>query len=204
MSNKAKKEYLAAIKSRYKIATKKEKANILDEFCKVCEYNRKYAIRLLNSNDRPKMSHKRSGRKKKYHQNSICRFIKHLWISTNQICSTRLKAAIPLWLPYYPYALTETEKQLIFAISPSTIDRLLKKTRRKYKKLGLSTTKPGSLLKKQVKIKTNQWNEFQPGFVEADTVAHCGSSVAGQFIYSVQLVDIAAGRSDSQESCSNI
>ena len=79
-------------------------------------------------------------------------------------------------------------------ISASTIDRILEPTRKRYWKLGLATTKPGSLIKQQVPIKTNQWDESKPGFIEADTVAHCGSSVAGQFAYTVNTVDIATGR----------
>jgi hypothetical protein len=78
-------------------------------------------------------------------------------------------------------------------ISPRTIDRLLKRLKSKYKKFGLSTTKPGSLLKQQVPIKLNQWDESIPGFIEADTVAHCGHSVAGQFVYTLNTVDIATG-----------
>lgn len=81
----------------------------------------------------------------------------------------------------------------MFKISHSTIDRYLKPYRKRYKKAGLSTTKPGSLLKKHIPIKTNQWDETVPGFLEADTVAHCGSSLSGQFVYTVNTVDIATG-----------
>ncbi|MBK7381240.1 MAG: hypothetical protein IPJ03_20035 [Ignavibacteriales bacterium] len=70
---------------------------------------------------------------------------------------------------------------------------MLRKLKSKYKKFGLSTTKPGSLLKKQVPIKLNQWDESRPGFIEADTVAHCGNSVSGQFVYTLNIVDIATG-----------
>jgi hypothetical protein len=72
-----------------------------------------------------------------------------------------------------------------------TIDRLLKPTRIKYKGRGRSTTKPGSLLKKHIPIKTNQWDETRPGFLEADTVAHCGESMAGMFAFTIDCVDIA-------------
>lgn len=78
-------------------------------------------------------------------------------------------------------------------ISPSTIDRLLKPARAKYKKRGRATTKPGTLLRKQIPIKTNQWDETRPGFLEADTVAHCGDTVAGMFVYTANFTDIATG-----------
>ena len=100
---------------------------------------------------------------------------------------------IALWLPFYSKPIYENQKNLLLCISPATIDRILHKIKRKYKKFGLSTTKPGSLLKKQIPIKTNQWDEFRPGFLEADTVAHCGSSLSGSFIYSVNVTDIATG-----------
>ena len=104
-----------------------------------------------------------------------------------------MKAAIPFWLPYYNQQLSENEKELLLKISPRTIDRLLHRLKSKHKKLGLSTTKPGSLLKKQVPIKLDQWDETRPGFIEADTVAHCGSSARGQFVYTLNIVDIASG-----------
>jgi hypothetical protein len=78
-------------------------------------------------------------------------------------------------------------------ISAATIDRLLSTHRRKYGKQGLCTTKPGSILRELVPIKTEQWDEKRPGYIEADTVAHCGSSVAGSFICTLNVVDIAAG-----------
>jgi hypothetical protein len=78
-------------------------------------------------------------------------------------------------------------------ISPSTIDRLLEPVRISHKKHGMSTTKPGTLLRKHIPILTNQWNESRPGFLEADTVAHCGQSMAGMFAFSIDFVDIATG-----------
>jgi hypothetical protein len=195
MSNSAKKEYLFEVRKRYFIAAKAEKSLILDELCAVCKFNRKYAIRLLS---KKQTEYKRKkGRPKKYHSQAINEFLKDLWVLTNLACSERLKAAIPLWLPYYHLHkkdhLTEKDVRLLLEISPSTIKRLLKKLKSKYKKFGLSTTKPGSLLKKQVPIKLNQWDESVAGFIEADTVAHCGSSVSGQFAYTLNIVDIATG-----------
>ena len=81
----------------------------------------------------------------------------------------------------------------MLSISPSTIDRILRPYRSKYEKRGLCTTKPGSILRNLVPIKTNQWNERRPGFVEVDTVAHCGSSVSGEYAITLNMVDIATG-----------
>ena len=195
MSNSAKKECLIEIKKRYFLATKVEKSQILDELCTVCRYNRKYAIRILAK--KQTWQKKKKGRPKIYHHQAIIEFLKDLWVVTNLACAERLKAAIPLWLPYYQFhkknVLNEEEQKLLLRISPSTIKRLLRRLKSKHKKFGLSTTKPGSLIKKQVPIKLNQWDESIPGFIEADTVAHCGSSVSGQFTYTLNIVDIATG-----------
>ena len=193
MSNKAKKEYLAEVKKIYPDATKKEKKLILDQFCSICGYNRKYAIRVINSKEDGSKVNKKAGRKRKYHSQQIFSFLKTIWIATNLICSKRLKAAIPHWIDSYKGELSDRNKKLLLEISPATIDRLLLKIRKKYNKAGLATTKPGSLIRKQIPIKTNQWDESKPGFIEADTVAHCGSSVSGSFVYSVNTVDIATG-----------
>lgn len=102
---------------------------------------------------------------------------------------------IPLWLPYYEqtydFELSSDIKTSLMNISHSTIDRLLAPLRKRYRKISLSTTKPGSLPKKHIPIRVNQWDETKPGFLEADTVAHCGTSMAGMFVYTVNTVDIS-------------
>jgi len=203
MSNKAKQEYLKEIKHRYKKADKAEKNRILTEFCKTCGYNRKYAICLLNQKEKKKITvKKRPGRKPNYNNPVIIHFLKVMLKSTNRICSKRLKEIIPLWMPFYESSycikIPEPIRQKLLCISPASIDRLLKKERKKLGKLGLSTTKPGTLIKKHVPIKTNQWDETRPGFLEADTVAHCGSSVTGAFVYTVNMVDIATGWTEAR------
>jgi len=199
MSNKSKQEYLASIKERYLNSSKEEKKKILDEFCITCGYNRKYAIRKLNKKgSKQKTKSKRNGREKKYDSVELTGFLKKLWKVSNLACSVRLKAMIPIWLPYSPNKLSEETRELLKSISPSTIDRLLRSYRTRHGKLGLATTKPGSLIRKQIPIKTNQWDERKPGFIEADTVAHCGQSVAGNFVYTLNTVDIATGWTEAR------
>ena len=197
MGKSAKREYLKAIRKRYHSADKITKTAILDEFCMVCGYNRKYAIRLLNQTTmhRFRRRRKKPGPKKRYHHPLILQVLIRLWKILNLPCSRRMKAAIPAWLPHYErhfkVTLPEDIKERLLHISPATIDRLMGPLRRKCKKLGLATTKPGSILKRHIPVKTNQWNETRPGFLEADTVAHCGTSVEGMFVYTVNAVDIA-------------
>jgi len=193
MSPLSKAEYRRTVGPRYKNSSKKEKSIILDEFCRICSYNRKYAIRLLNSGIKKQhnIKRKRRGRKKKYNDPLILDIIKDLWIKTNLPCSKRLKELMPLWIPHYEYEIPPHILTLLSTISPATIDRLMATIRTKFNKKGLATTKPGSILKKHIPIKTNQWDETKPGFVEADTVAHCGTSIAGSFVYTINCVDIA-------------
>jgi hypothetical protein len=195
MSNESKNEYLEKIKPRYQKATKVEKNKILDELCSVCGYNRKYAIRKLNEKNLPKYKYeyRKRGPKSKYDHPDIEKVLRSIWISTNLPCSKRLKAILKIWLPFYPrYISSETEKSLL-DISPATIDRIMQPWRTRYTKRGLSSTKPGTILKKHIPVKTKQWDETKPGFLEADTVAHCGDSVAGMFVYTINCVDIATG-----------
>ncbi len=149
MSNSATKEYLLEIRKRYFFSSKQEKAHILDEFCSVCNFNRKYAIRLIRKKETIIKS-KRKGRPKKYYSQSLLDFLKHLWVLTNLACSKRLKTAIPLWLPYYNLhgnnQLTPGDIKLLEKISPRTIDRLLHLLKSRYKKFGLSMTNTTSTL----------------------------------------------------------
>jgi hypothetical protein len=195
MSNTSRHEYLETIQPRYKKASKTEKNKILDEFCRVCGYNRKYAIRLLNEKSPPKCDweKKKRGPRSKYNHPDLIEVLTKIWIATNLPCSKRLKIILPIWLPHYPYHITEKVKESLLDISPATIDRLLSKFRYRYNKRGLATTKPGAIIKKHIPLKLKQWDETRPGFIEADTVAHCGDSVAGMFVYTINCVDIATG-----------
>ena len=154
MSNASKREYLESIRPRYQYGSKKVKRLVLDEFCMVCGYNRKYAIRLLNAPQRSRSAQDktRAGRPAKYQQRELKDALVALWKAGNLPCGKRLKAMIPLWLPHYAHPLSDEVKTLLMAIAPATIDRLLRPLRTRYSKHGLATTKPGSLLKKHIPI----------------------------------------------------
>ena len=92
--------YLKAIRSRYWRAGKMAKVTILDEFCAVCGYHRKYAIRLLNQRGKPRIK-RMPGRKPIYGSPELLAALKRIWFASDQMCSKKLKAAIPLWLPFY-------------------------------------------------------------------------------------------------------
>jgi hypothetical protein len=186
--------YVGHLKIRYIQASRKEKKLILDEFCQTSGYDRKYVIKLFKKSVKlqKQSSKNKRGRKKTYNPGLVLAPLKEIWFATDQMCGRRLKSAIPLWLPFYESsgALNESVKQQLLTMSSATIDRLLKPSRIKFPKR-MCGTKPGSLLKKHIPVKTDQWDTHIPGFFEADTVAHCGQSLMGDFVWSLTFTDIA-------------
>ncbi len=195
MSPRSKREYRETVHLRYKNATRSEKTAILNEFCATCGCHRKHAIRVLKRFKRfTKPKPKKRGKHPIYQKEAIITPLKKIWLAANLPCSKRLKAMLPLWLPGYGQlfgALPAEITNALLNISPPTIDRILKPIRIHYPKRGRSTTKPGTLLRKQIPINTNQWDESRPGFLEADLVAHCGASTQGMYSNTLNFVDIA-------------
>lgn len=198
MSGKSKREYLEKILWRYRRRGKKGKGRILDEFCAVCGYERKYAIKLLRRGK--KKGGKRPGPKSRYGEEER-KILKVIWLATDQMCSKRLKAAMALWLPYYERREGELRSEVrkrLLEMSASTMDRLLASVRVRYRGKGLCGTKPGSLLKHHIPIRTDNWDIQVAGYMEADTVAHCGNSLAGDFIWSLVFTDIHSGWTETR------
>jgi transposase InsO family protein len=192
MSGRSRWDYLKAIYCRYKKVSKPLRARILDEFCQVCGYNRKYAIRLLNG-PAPQNSKAASpqGRRPKYGSKVILS-LTAIWEAAGYPCSARLKALLPLWLPWAikRWALSAQVQKQLLTISPATIDRRLKSRKRQLKKRLYGRTKPGTLLKHHIPIKTDSWDVKTPGFTEIDLVSHSGNSAAGEFVQSLNVTDI--------------
>jgi hypothetical protein len=199
MSPASKKEHLAIIAQRYQKAHRKKKAKILDEFCANFGYNRKYAIRRIRTFIKPKhkSSHHSPGPLSRYRELAVLKALQQIWLSAHLPCSKRLKALLPFWLPTAQtslgISLTSSQIRLLSSISPATIDRILKPFRLYHTGKGRSATKPGLLLKHHIPIQTCRWDETRPGFLEADTVAHCGDSLAGSFVYTLNMTDLATG-----------
>lgn len=186
MSRIARRQYLIAILERYRKSTKTQKKVILNEFCAICGYSRKYAIRLLNQ---PlSVRTQKPGRQAKYNE-SVVLHLKALWYAMGRICSKRVCKAIPEWLEYYSAPIDGDMKRLLSEISPATIDRLLRNERRQK---GLSTTKPAKYwYKSRIAIQPSDFAINEPGHVTADTVAHGGDSAAGPFINTITMTDLA-------------
>ncbi len=191
MNLEFKMNYLKSIYQRYHQSSRTEKNRILDEFCTVCGYNRKYAIWLLNNPPREK-KFKPTRKKIFIYSQEAVSILEAIWEASGYLWSQRLKAALPLWLPWAKerFQITdEIEKQLL-AISPAQIDRRLKNKKHRLKKKIYGTTRPGTLLKHHIQIKTDNWDVKLPGFLEIDLVSHSGSSADGDFIHSLNCTDI--------------
>jgi hypothetical protein len=191
MPIEARKQYLIAILERYKKASRRQKSVILTEFCEVCGYNRKYAILILNSEPKVEGSRSKPGRPSKYNT-AFTECLKTIWEATGRICSKKLKAAIPIWIKFFDFP--ENQQQLLLQIGSSSIDRVLKPFRTPH---GLSSTRP-SLFRHKIPIALIDGYVSEPGHIEADTVAHCGNSLYGDFINTLTMTDLATGWTENR------
>jgi hypothetical protein len=198
MSLKSKRELLEAVRPRYLKANKLEKQKVLDEFTSATGYHRKYAIRVLKNQGQV---HNHLTRKSKTYKtiygSEVGQALAQIWEIYGQICSKRLQ-------PYLPEAIRVLErcqeielsrdvKELLLKISSASIDRCLRPVRLPSPH-GLSTTKPGSLLKNLIPIRTfTEWDADRPGFLEIDLVAHCGNTTEGQYLHTLTCTDLCTG-----------
>ena len=191
MSHQAKWEYLDAIYTRYHEASPLDKQRILDEFCQVAGYHRKSALRLLNGPPPGRPRRPRRRRAPTYGPRVI-RILVVIWEAAGYPWSLRLKALLPLWLPWARrrFALSPQLEAQLLALSPRQMDRRLGPHKRTLKRRLYGRTKPGTLLKHHIPIKTDHWDVTTPGFSEIDLVSHSGDSAEGEFIHSLNLTDI--------------
>jgi hypothetical protein len=155
VSAQARWEYLQAVYPRYRQARRREKQRILDEFCRIAGYHRKYAIRLLNGPPpgRPRAVRHRPAT----YGPAVITALHAIWQAAGYPWSVRLKALLPLWLPWARRRLRSArsvERQLL-TISPRQIDRRLAPHKRQLTTRLYGRTKPGTLLKHHIPIKTD-------------------------------------------------
>jgi hypothetical protein len=192
MGAKTKWEYFRAIYHRYRKANISGKTQILEEFCQVCGYNRKYAIAKLNGPaPQLKPPAKRQRRSPTYSSQTLA-IVQAVWEASGYPWSVRLKALLALWLPWAKkrYSLAPQIEDQLLSISARQIDRRLKPRKTQLKRRLYGRTKPGTLLKHHIPIKTDSWSVKTPGFTETDLVSHSGNSESGEFIHSLNVTDI--------------
>ncbi len=191
MSHQTKWEYLRAIHQRYRQGSRAEKQRILDEFCQVTGYHRKSALRLLNGPP-PGRTRRQRRRRPPTYGPQVLRVLVATWEAAGYPWSVRLKALLPLWLPWVRrrFGLAAQLEAQLLALSPRQMDRRLQPHKRQLKRRLYGRTKPGTLLKHHIPIKTDHWAVTQPGFTEIDLVSHSGNAAEGEFIHSLNLTDI--------------
>jgi len=192
-------EYTEALRWRYLKARRKEKGKILDEFIQVTGYHRKAVIRLLHRDGLQRQG-KRRGRRRHY-GHEVVDALRKVWEASDRLCSKRLKPflgeLVRVMQKHGELAVNARVEAELCRMSPSTIDRLLRPWRRLGGRRPLSTTRPGSLLKSSIPIRTfADWEENRPGFLEVDLVAHCGESTEGFYLTTLCAVDVASAWSE--------
>lgn len=193
MSKGSRDELVKRVHPRYLKADKAEKGRILDEFVITTGYHRKHAIRLLKHGPAPGQ-HERRGRKRTYAGETVRQLVT-VWEVTGRICGKRLQPFLPTLVAamerHNELCLDAATRTQLLQMSAATIDR---KTALFRQGRGRTTTKPGTLLRESIPIRTfAEWDDAVPGFVEVDLVAHCGDSAEGQFIQTLTATDIRTG-----------
>ncbi|PZM80247.1 MAG: transposase, partial [Candidatus Melainabacteria bacterium] len=191
MSKQSRKELLESLRPQYLSASWTRKGELLTLFVEATGYNRKYALSLLNDEQ---VKENLRTRPRKYDEAFKTALIL-VWEASNCLCSKRL-------VPFIPELVTALERcghlqieaavrvQLL-SVSAATVDRILRPVR-KGGRFSLSLTRPGNLLKSQIRIRTfTEWDDARPGFFEADLVAHSGCDPSGQFLQTLTLTDIS-------------
>ncbi len=194
MSKELKKDGLPRLQERYARRSREGKSRMLDELCEDYEYERKYAIKLLGGGLLAGAGSGPPGPERRYE--GIEEVVRQIWLRSEQPCGKRLVPILRQWLPYYERrfgSLSHPQRRLVRQVSAATLDRLLAPARAEHSGRGRCGTKPGSLLRSEIPIRTGSWDLSRPGYLEADSVAHCGGSLAGNFIWSLTYTDILSG-----------
>ena len=207
----------------YKRAAKKQKGEILDSVIQLTGYNRSYAARVLRQrakysivghgvvngvkvtlveDERTKRRKKRRNRPSKYGRDVLVALQK-VWVICDGICGKRLapylEEIVPVLERLGELTLDAETKRKLIGISPATIDRMLAPTRKRYQLRARSQTKPGTLLKHQIPIRTfSEWDDMQPGFVEGDLVSHEGGNARGDYAYTLDATDVCTAWTETE------
>jgi hypothetical protein len=193
MKTTSRRDYLHKIYQRYRRAEKEEKQHILDEFCTNCGYHRKYAIRLLNGappESKPEIRPRR--RRRVSYGAQVISILQAVWEAADCPWSLRLKALLPQWMPWIRkhFRPTRQVEEQLLRISPRAMDYRLQARKHVLRKRIYGGTKPGTLLKQQIPVRTDRWDVRMPGFTEIDLVSHAGALADGDCCHSLNLTDI--------------
>lgn len=193
LSMQARWEVIQHLAPRYQQASRAQKTHLLNGCVSVTGYARKYALQLLNHPEEARSQPQRSC----LYGEDVLNALLAAWTAANHICAERLIPFLPTLLEalerHGHLHLSQKDRTQLLAMSVATADRFLR-AQPKPQPRGLSCTKAGIPLKHQIPIRTfREWGEAQPGFLEADLVAHCGGHIEGGYLYTLTLTDVATG-----------
>ena len=192
MSQTTRKEILVKLRRRYVRAGLEHKRKLLDQAQDLLGYHRKSAIRALSGPVLERAPAIINGRPMLYVPNVLLPWLRPIWQATDYACGRRLIAMLPEWIPAYEQherRMPVEAREKLLAASARTLDRLLQPLR--VQGMGRSLTRPGTLLRHQIPIRGSVWEENKAGWLEVDTVALCGGSAAGQYVWMLDGVDYA-------------
>jgi hypothetical protein len=190
MSQPTRIEVLKKLRRRYESAGQEHKRKLLDQAQELLGYHRKSAIRALRVPVVVWGPRIITGRPVRYEPSLLLRWLRPIWAATDYACGRRLVAMLPEWIPAYEQherRLPGEAREKLLQASGRTLDRLLEPLRGQG--AGRSLTRPGTLLRHQIPIRGSVWEEGKAGWLEVDTVALCGGSMAGEFVWMVDGVD---------------
>lgn len=206
LSNDAKFEYIKLLRKRYRnTESKKEKGRIISEYCLTFDCHRKHALRVLNNNSWKEWhagnlspEHRRFRR----YNHFVLHWLKKLYVAMGYMCSKKMAASMPTWLPYYLQpGLTLAIKEQLIRMSPATIDRLLRPHRAKIGRGRRSGTRKGykpKYIMQKIPLIDGSIRPTRPGFVQADTVSHCGGNLTGDYAWSLTVTDVYSGWTENR------
>lgn len=202
MNMHTKHELAKEILKRYLRSTKREKKHILDEFCANTGYDRKYAITKLRTLQRTphyedSIAGKHTRNRERMYDSYVSAIVEQIYEVLGGIGAKRMHpivgATLDKGMRFGHIRADPMTEAKVRMMSASTLGRMMKKIREKHAIKGISTTRPGTLLKSEIPLRVGAWEETDPGFLEIDLVAHCGDSGAGMFISTLNTTDIATG-----------
>ena len=189
VSPAARQQYLQQMRDRYAVAGRAARSALLNEAVAMTGYHRKALIRRFTRPLGPRR--RRRGRPRRYGP-TVVAALRALWHAAGYPWAVRLKALLPLWLPRARARLhlTPAVEAQLRQISPRHMDRLLQADKRQVRRRLYGRTKPGTLLKHHIPLRTDRWDVTTPGWTEVDLVAHSGDRADGEFAHTVNQTDI--------------
>lgn len=188
---------------KYARVSKKDRGQMLDLLVGLTGYNRCYASRALLSSAKlrglPGFRRRApgAGRKPVYNK-AVLAPLTRIWAVLDFPAGKRLAPFLPEIVPILirlgELHISKEVLHNLMSISPATIDRLLAPERKKLALKGRTGTKPGTLLKHSIPIKTfAEWDDSKPGFLEIDLVAHDGGNPKGEYSHTLDMTDVTTG-----------